>query len=87
MIENILREILNNETRPYPRRQIVRDVLNKTVGRAPEKYSKILSTGLESGKIVRAHAVFTGHIINDATNNDGGCKLLYIYFLDIVGDH
>ena len=65
----------------------MRDVLNKSVGRAPAKYSKILSTGLESGKIVRAHAVFTGHIINDCPNNDGGRKLLYIYFLDIVGDH
>ena len=41
----------------------MRHVLNKSVWKAPAKYSKILSTGLESGKIVRAHAVFTGHII------------------------
>ena len=61
--------------------------MNKTVGWAPAKYFKILSTGLESGKIVRAHAVFTGHIINDGPNNDGGRKLLYICFLDIVEDH
>ena len=52
--------------------------MNKTVGRAPAKYSKISSTGLESGKIVRAH---------DGPNNDGGRKLLYICFLDIVEDH
>ena len=62
------------------------DVLNKTVGREPAKYSRILSTGLEGGKIVRAHAVFTGHIINDEPHNGGGHKLLCIYFLDIVGD-
>ena len=61
--------------------------MKKAVGRAPTKCSKILSTGLESGKIVRAHAVFTRHIINDGPNNDGGRKLLYICFLDIVEDH
>ena len=64
------------------------DVLNKMNGREPAKYSRILSTGLESGEIVRAHALFTGHIINDGRpNNGGGHKLLCIYPLDIVGDH
>ena len=63
------------------------DVLNKTVGREPAKYSRILSTGLEGGKIVTAHAVFTEHIINDEPNNSGRHKLLCIYFLDIVGNH
>ena len=86
-IENISREILNDETRPYPRRQTVRDILNKTVGRVPGKYSRILSTGLESGKIVRAHAVFTGNITNDGRNIGGGPKLSCIYFLDIAEDH
>ena len=86
-IENISRETLNDETRPYPRRQTVRDILNKTVRRVPAKYSRILSTGLESGKIVRAHAVFTGNITNDGPNIGGGPKLSSIYFLDIVEDH
>ena len=58
-IENISKKILNDETRPYRRRQTVRDILNKTVERVPAKYSRILSTDLESGKIVTAHAVFT----------------------------
>ena len=86
-IENISKEILNDETRPYPRRQTVRDILNKTGGRVLAKYSRIFSTGLESGKIVRAHAVFTGNITNDGPNIGGGAKLSCIYFLDIVEDH
>ena len=59
--------------------------LCERINRTPD--TKILSTSLESGKIVRAHAVFTGHIINDGPNNDGGRNLLYIYLLDIVEDH
>ena len=82
-----MREKLNDETRPYPRRQIALDVMNKTNGREPAKYSRILPTGLESGRTVRAHALFTGHIINGGPNNGGGHKLLCIYFPDIVGDH
>ena len=37
-IENISREILNDETRPYPRRQTVRDILNKKVGRVRQDF-------------------------------------------------
>ena len=80
-IENISREILNDETIPHPRRQTVRDILNKMVGRVPAKY------GLESGQIVRTHAVFTGNTTNDGPNIGGGPKLSCIYFLDIVEDH
>ena len=47
-IENIARKILNDETRPYPRRQTVRDILNKTVGRVPAKYSRFCQEELFS---------------------------------------
>ena len=62
-IENISREILNDEKKPYPRRQTMRDILNKTVRWVPAKYARILSTDLESGNT--AHAVSTEIITND----------------------
>ena len=86
-IENISREIVNDETRTYPRRQTVGDILNETVGRIPVKYSRILSTGLESGKIIRTRAIFTGNITNDGPNIGDGPKLSCIYsliFLKII---
>ena len=86
-IENTSRETLNFETIPNPRRLTVADILNKTVGKVPAKYSRILSTGLKTGKIVRAHAVFTLNITNDGPNIGGGPKLSCIYFLHIVEDH
>lgn len=58
-----------------------------TIGRVPAKYSRILSTDLESGKIVKAHAVFIGNILNDGPNIGGGPKLSCIYFLDLFEDH
>ena len=85
--ENFSRGTLNDETRPYPKRQTVQHILNKTVGRVAAKYSRILSTSLESGKIVRDHAVFTGNITDDGPNIGGEPKLICMYFLDIVENH
>ena len=56
-------------------------------GRVAAKYSRILSTCLESGKIVRDYAVFTGNITDDGPNIGGGPKLICMYFLDIVENH
>ena len=39
------------------------------------------------GKIVKAHAVFIGNILNDGPNIGGGPKLSCIYFLDLFEDH
>ena len=85
-IANISQELLDVETRPHPRKQVVRDILNKTIGRVPGKYCKIISNGLQNGKIVRAHAVFMGNITNYGAVAGGGPQLWCLYLLDVHVD-
>ena len=74
----------HDETRPYPRRQLVSDVAGKMIGRVPSKICKVLSTNIENGNIIHCHAIFTGNIIHDGPIIGGGPKLECFYILQIV---
>ena len=55
-------DILNKETRGEPRRQLVRDIAGKTVGRVPRNISEIISEGIRAGQIRKNQVIFTGLI-------------------------
>ena len=71
------------EVRPHLRRQVVRGILNKTVGHVPVNIPKFVSEGIAEEKITHAHAVFTGNIRHDGPMIGGGPKLTYTCLLGI----
>ena len=74
-------DIRDDETRPLPRLQMVRDIAGETVGRVPGKISKTISKHIDNLNIIHAHAVYTGNITHSPRY---GPKLGCAYLLEIV---
>ena len=81
-VNEVDENLLDKEVRLYPP-TLVRDILNKSVGRVPANITSIIASGLDDGSILHAHAVYTGSMIHDGPDIGGGPKLQCIYFLEI----
>ena len=79
----ISQTLWDTETKPMPKRQTVRDVAGRWVGRVPLALTKIISSGIESQKIVHAHAICTDVVLQEGCDISGGPKLSSAYFLEI----
>ena len=85
-IQELSHDILDEETRGEPRRQFVRDIVGKTVGRVPRDISQIISEGIRTGQIRRSQAIFTGIIKHEGPVLGGGVILIGAYQFEIVNN-
>ena len=79
-------DILDEETRGEPRRQLVRDIAGKTVGRVLRDISQIISEGIRTGQIRKSQVIFTGIIKHEGLVLGGGVILMGAYHFEIVNN-
>lgn len=82
-IDDLPNHILNVETRALPRRQTVRDIAGKTVGRLPADIAQVVSEGIRTEKIKRANAIYTGVMEHGGPVPGGGVMLKCAYLFEL----
>lgn len=81
---NVPENIRFHETRPHPRRQIVEEILGKTVGHVPKHICNVISANfLIHKKLKHAVCFYTGEMEHEGLN---GPKLKCFYCLEFTAD-